>query len=514
MTAPTEREVKLELPPAAVPQFYKLPLIRGIEAPAKRTSEVSVYFDTDEQKLRRHGILLRVRRIGRRYVQTIKATRNSDMFARDEWEWEIATGQLDLSLARGTALDRVLKRKSYRRLKAMFETRVRRTVFPLVDECRAIEVTLDQGTIDTGSASRPLCEIELELQRGEQRDLFEVACWMSRALPAQLGLRSKADRAYGLLDGEENGAVKFSGVALSGGMSTREAFKRIGRSCLQQVVGNEAALLRGDGEGVHQMRVGIRRLRAAISLFAALLCDPETDKIRDELKWLTGELGPAREFEVLINRVVKPVRGSKSKWDGMPSLSQKFAERRAAALAQAREAVTSERFRMLALDIAAWLEVGPWTKPEDDLIRDRGNLPIEEFAAEQLTERRRKVRKKHKSFANLDARQRHKLRIQAKKLRYAAEFFGDLFPGKQASRRRAKFLAALERVQDWLGDLNDITVHENIISNTAIRQRRTGRRGAFAAGLLTGREDARLDAVMAAAEAALKGFAQAKPYWS
>ena len=272
--------------------------------------------------------------------------------------------------------------------------------------------------------------------------------------------------------------------------------------------------MRGDGEGVHQMRVGIRRLRAAISLFAALLRDPENEKIKDELKWLTGELGPARELEVLINRVVKPVRKSKSKWNGMPSLCKEFAERRAAALAQAREAVASERFRMLALDIAAWLEVGQWSKPEDDLIRDRGNLPIEEFAAEQVSQRQRKIRKKHKSFADLDARQRHKLRIQAKKLRYAAEFFGDLFPGKKASRRRAKFLAALERVQDCLGDLNDITVHEKIISDAAFRRRNTGRRGAFAAGLLTGREDARLDAVMAGAEAALKGFARVKPYWS
>ena len=513
MTAPTEREVKLELPLAAVPQFHKFPLIRGI-APAKRTSEVSVYFDTGEQKLRRHGILLRVRRSGHRYMQTIKATRDFDMFARDEWEWEIADGEPDLSLARGTALDRVLKRKSYPRLKPMFETRVRRTVFPMVDERCAIEVTLDQGTIDTGSASRPLCEIELELRRGELRDLFEVARRMSRALPVQLGLRSKADRGFGLLDSEEQGAVKFPGVALSGGMSTPEAFKRIGRACLQQIVANEPALLRGDSEGVHQMRVGIRRLRAAISLFAALLWDRETEKIKDELSWLTGELAPAREFEVLINRVVKPVRESKSKWDGMASLSKEFAERRAAALAQAREAVASERFRMLALDIAAWLEFGPWIKPEDDLIRDRGNLSIEEFAAEQLTKRRRKIRKKHKSFADLDARQRHKLRIQAKKLRYAAEFFGDLFLGKQAIRRRAKFLAALERVQDCLGDLNDITVHENIISDAAIRRRRTGRRGAFAAGLLIKREDARRDNVKAAAEVALKRFARAKSYWS
>ena len=73
----------------------------------------------------------------------------------------------------------------------------------------------------------------------------------------------------------------------------------------------------------------------------------------------------------------------------------------------------------------------------------------------------RKIRKQGKKLARLDARSRHKLRIQAKKVRYASEFFADLFPGKKASRRRAKFLSALERLQDCLGDLNDIAVHED-----------------------------------------------------
>ena len=151
--------------------------------------------------------------------------------------------------------------------------------------------------------------------------------------------------------------------------------------------------------------------------------------------------------------------------------------------------------------------------PQDDLVRDRGGLPIEIFAAEQLSLRRRKLRKKAKTFAGLDPPQRHKLRIQAKKLRYASGFFGSLFSGKQSDKRRKKFLAALETVQDCLGDLNDIAVHENMISAAGMRHRPTSRKTAFAAGLLTGREDARIDAVMAAAQEALDRFAKAKPYW-
>jgi len=513
MTAPIEVELKLELPPEAVPQFRKLPLVRSIEASAKRLTQVSVYFDTDKQKLRRHGLTLRVRHIGDRYIQTVKAMRNANILARNEWESEIAGSQPDLAQARDTALDRLLTRKFRRNLKPQFETRVRRTVFPLERDGAVIALALDEGTIKTGGASMRICEIELELQQGGQEHLFDVARLLARALPLQLGLISKSERGYRLLDGAQTAPVKFTAVALAPDLPTREAFREIGRACLQQIAGNELALLKDDAEGVHQMRVGLRRLRAAIALFAGLLEDPQTEKIEAELKWLTGELGPARELEVLIARVVKPVKQRRSGWDDIPKLSQQFAGQRAAALAHARGVIASERYRLLKIEIAAWLETGQWATPQDDLVRDRGALPVETFAAEQLSLGRRKLRKKAKSFAELDARRRHKLRIQAKKLRYATDFFSGLFSGKRAGKRRETFLAALEAVQDSLGDLNDIAVHESIISAAGMRYRPISRKRVFAAGVLTGREDARIDAAMAAAEAALGRFVKAKPYW-
>jgi triphosphatase len=510
MTAPIEVELKLELPPAAVGQFRKLPLIRSMEASAKRLTQVSVYFDTDKQKLRRHGLTLRVRRIGDRYIQTVKAMRNSNILARDEWEGEIAGDQPDLAQARDTGLADLLTHSFARKLKPQFETRVRRTVFPLERDGAVIALALDEGTIKSGGASMRICEIELELQQGAQEHLFEVARLLARALPVQLGLTAKSERGFRLLHGEQTAPVKFAAVALAPDMPTHEAFREIGRACLQQIVGNEPALLKDDAEGVHQMRVGLRRLRAAIALFSALLDDPQTEKIKAELKWLTGELGPARELEVLIARVVKPAKQRRSGWDDIPKLSQQFARQRAAALAHARHAIASERYRLLKIEIAAWLETGQRTTPGDGLV---GVLPIETFAAEQLSLGRRKLRKKARSFAEVDARRRHKLRIQAKKLRYATDFFGSLFSGKRTDKRREEFLAALEAVQDSLGDLNDIAVHESIISAAGIRHRSISRKRAFAAGLLTGREDARIDAAMAAAEAALDRFIKAKRYW-
>src|SRR5262249_6663856 len=132
-TSQQELEVKLELAPASLATLKRIPLMRAIKAAPRRTHEVSIYFDTEKHKLRKKGLMLRVRRIGGRYVQTIKQTGNAGPFARDEWEFEIPGEQPDLSLADGTALAPLANGKLRRQLKPLFETRVRRTVYPLAD---------------------------------------------------------------------------------------------------------------------------------------------------------------------------------------------------------------------------------------------------------------------------------------------------------------------------------------------------------------------------------------------
>ena len=154
-----------------------------------------------------------------------------------------------------------------------------------------------------------------------------------------------------------------------------------------------------------------------------------------------------------------------------------------------------------------------WLKPPDDLVRDQGDRPIEVFAVEQLARRWRKVRKKGKVLDKIDPRRRHKLRIQTKKLRYATEFFSALFATRRAQKRRKRFLPAPERLQDALGDLNDIAVHEKRITAIGVRRRQSNTSRVFAAGLLTGREDARKDATMQTAIEAYRHLAKVKPFW-
>jgi triphosphatase len=157
----------------------------------------------------------------------------------------------------------------------------------------------------------------------------------------------------------------------------------IGFACLKQIIDNVPALAKGDPEGVHQMRVGVRRLRAAMSLFKDILQDDRTATLKAELK-----LTPAREFEVLTERLITPLRKQRGKLpNGVSSFSTALERKCKAALAKAKDAVGSDRFRELTFEVAVWLETGRWTKPDGDPARINGELVINAFAQEQLRRR-------------------------------------------------------------------------------------------------------------------------------
>jgi triphosphatase len=522
MSPPREIELKFEVPAHSIARLNRSSLLRGATiASRKPATLVSVYFDTDKLMLRNKGLSLRVRRIGRRYVQTIKQEcgESAGLFARNEWERDIDGKQPDLDAARDTALEPLLSKKLRRGLKPLFETRVRRTVYPIRSGDSEIELSIDRGKVEAGRQSSPLCEVELELKRGDSGALFKLARTLAEQVPIQLSVKSKAERGYALIAGEEPGAVKAAPVALTPNSSREAAFQTIARACLHQLVANEPAMQSGDSEAVHQIRVALRRMRAAISLFADMLPDPQTQEMKAEFKWIAGELAPARELDVFIKRVVNPVANGKPNGPGVAILAEDLRTRRDHAFARAQAAIGSVRFRNLVLDAAAWIETGEWTHNNDELGRALRERPIAAAAAEVLRCYRKKILKRGAQLDELDPQRRHKLRIQAKKLRYASEFFGSAFPGKKSSRHRERFVAGLEKLQDALGDLNDITVHaemtERIVdAQDASGKRRGGRaKKAFAAGRLSGREEARIGSVLKDAQRAYRVFAKSKPFW-
>jgi inorganic triphosphatase YgiF len=517
MPTPHETELKLDLPPDGLARLTRSAVFKhaGYSRPKTRNI-VSVYFDTGNFKLRKSGFTLRVRRQGRRHLQTVKQEGEyAPLFVRHEWEQAIRGKQPDLDAVRETALKPLLSKKLVRKLKPVFETAVRRTVYPLRNGTSEIELTVDEGKVEAGRKSSRLSEVELELKHGTPADLFSVARELAEDVPVQLSVRSKSERGYALVAGQAPAAVKAPAVALARDGTAQVAFQAIARNCLYQLIANHPAVLAGKPEGLHQMRVAVRRLRAAMSLFSGMLADTQTREIKAQLRWLAGEMGPARELDVFMTGVVRPLANGRQK-PGLAALLKDLRQRRTQAYARVHSAIDSFRFRRLVLDTAAWIEVGDWMQSDDDLARALRERPIRELAVEEISDRRKKILKRGKRLRTLAPQRRHKLRIQAKKLRYAAEFFADVFPGKKAARRRERFGAALETMQDALGELNDIAVHEEL--SAALAQLQNGARKprakeAFAAGRLSGYEEARMTSALQNAERAYRLFSRAKPFW-
>ena len=517
MSPPREVELKLDVAAHSLPLLTASSLLKGAsKSGAKPVSLVSVYFDTDKLKLRQKGLSLRVRRIGRHHVQTIKQENsgNVTLFARGQWEHNVHGKQPDLDAARGTALAPLLNKTLRRALKPVFETHVNRKIFQIRTGESEIELSIDKGKIEAGRKSLPLCEVELELKQGQAADLFKLAKVLAHEAPVQLAVKSKADRGYALLTAEKATPVKARPVALAAASNVQDAFQIIARVALHQLVANQSLMLAGNAEALHQMRVALRRLRTAISLFSDMLTDPQTEALKSELKWITAELGPAREFQVFLKRVGPVTDGGRGDL-GLARVSQELRQKREDALAHARAAVESPRFRDLAIETAAWIKTGNWTRNlETGTLRQR---PFAAVAAEQLHRGCKKLLKRAKRLDTLDPHQRHRLRIQAKKLRYAAEFFAPAFPGKKSMLRRKGFVTSLKQLQDTLGELNDIAVNEKLLKQLGDGQdtgaKRHNRIRKDLVGHLSGREEARIAPLLKQAERAYAAFAKVKPFW-
>jgi inorganic triphosphatase YgiF len=514
-----ERELKLELQPASAATLARIPRVLGGDlAGPRRTERIeSLYFDTPGRTLREHGISLRIRRNGKRRLQTIKWLENSALFDRGESETEISGKEPDWKAARRTAIAPLLSKKLRRSAKPLFRTNVRRTIYPIATETAEIELAVDSGSIDANGRSERIRELELELKAGQSTELFRIARELSKAIPARLRLRSKAERGYELLNGAAPAIVKAAEIPLPAGTSSADAFRIIARSCLAQIIGNEAGVVDGNPEALHQIRIGLRRLRAAASMFSEIVAGPETDSVKSELKWITRELSPARDLDVYLSQVLGRFRERYKHSGEFRILCRIFERRRADAFARAADAIRSDRYRRLLIELAAWIEAGEWSRAQDEAARANQERPIEQHAAEQLARRRKKIVKKAKVFDRLDDAQRHKLRIGIKKFRYSAEFVGTVFATKRAKNRRAASLDAVKRIQDSLGALNDIAVHEKISrevldeQNAAVAKLLRDR--AFVAGLVAGQQEAQSAKLIAGAATALDDFRAVKPFW-
>lgn len=498
MTSPArEIELKFLLAEADVPA-----VLAALPGGESRTL-LAIYYDTSDRRLRRAGFGLRVRRSGETRVQTLKSAAVADG-GRDEWEWPVTTDQPDAALLERTPAALA----DGATLEPLFTVGVERLSLRLVHGGAGIETALDRGRISAGGETAPVHELELELKSGPPAALFDLARDLMRTIPLRLSAVSKAERGYRLADGQARDRPRYERPALVPGLSTGQAFQQLGAGCLGHLGANAESLAATPGpEGVHQVRVAVRRLRAALSTFKPATEDPAWRTVRGRLKWLAGELDQARNLDVFIADIWRPAARAQHDLPGMAAFGRALLSAQTRAYDRAVAAIGQADFRSLLLETAAWLQLGDWST--DAVLAPERERPAEAFAAAALDRRRDKILRAGERLADLDRETRHKLRIQAKILRYAAEDLGGLFP--RHPKRAERFVEALKAMQDSLGALNDLAFSEDLARDIALAA--GDPEAAFAAGRLTGERGRGAARLRKAAQAAFDAFAETRPFW-
>jgi triphosphatase len=453
MSEPREVELKLELSAADLAALTPRRMAQLGATGGETQHLTSTYYDTPKGRLRKRGLTLRVRADGDGHVQTVKADgkNGGGLFDRSEWETAVDGDSPDLAAAAETPVGRLLARKHDRSLEAIFQTIVERGVWRIANATSEIELAVDRGEVQAGGAVAPIAELELELKRGEAPALFDLARKLGRSRPLKLGVLAKSERGFALAKASGSGVAKAEPILLTPGMTTAAAFQLIAGSCIRHFRRNEPIVIAERSSGaLHQARVALRRLRSALSLFGPVLADARLNRIKLGLREISNELGEGRNLDVYLARAVKPDSDLALHPEGVAVLE---AERnRAYDRIIAR--LNSPRFSRFMLDLAAWIACGRWLTAEAGL--QRREQPIEDFAAKVLERRRRQVKKRGRKLSTLSPEERHQVRIGAKKLRYASEFFASTADRPKSRRRHKAFIAALENLQACLGELNDI----------------------------------------------------------
>lgn len=458
-----EIALSLVLDPADIIALRRHPLLqRHADATPQKRQFTHTYFDTADLYFRRHDAALCVSRFGRAWVQSVQRSEaHAGLQRRRVWESRATGPWPDLAALRSLHG----KRRKLRvllsepvlpdKLLPIFTARIRRTVWQLhLPHGMHIELALDQGTLTCDDRHEAINELCLVLKAGDAQCLFDCALALLADLPLRIG-SCQAERGYTLYAPQPPQVVKAAALELSPHWSVERGLQAIVGNCMQQIEGNTSGVVQGsDPESVHQMRVGLRRLRSALRLFEQIVVPIS---LQEELDWLGGELGPARDWDVLGGASLASLTGDDA--PPMQQLQQCVLKQAARYRRRAAAAVSSTRYARLLLALRAWSTGAGWRAGLGAAERHAWSAPLGPGAEQILTRSRRKLLKRGEGLHEGDVRMRHRARIAAKRVRYAAEFFQSLYQPKRVNR----FIRALTALQDALGRLNDASVASRLL---------------------------------------------------
>ena len=509
-----EIEFKFQIPTARLPALEADMVAGG----ATRTRLQARYFDTANGMLAKHGIVLRLRREGDRWVQTAKATSaEKGLLHRLEHNFELpedqdeATMQPDIRRHTGTSvgkrIDKLIKQHDAP-LVETFATDISRLACIEQLGNTKVELALDVGKVMCQAADgNPnqyreslVCELELELVEGDLADLVALADRWSQRHGLWLSTLSKAERGERLMSGVAVKAVKavkafppdFAGVKDSA-LTMALVQRRVLMACLAQVLPNASEVASGneDPEVVHQLRVGLRRLRTALRELGGLAAQPSksADGKYQALTEAFMVLGANRDQHLMVD-------------DLQPKLLQAGAPamdlvQQAAVLPGVGAAICAAAFQATLVSLVGLSSCADGLS-SDPASQHESPLPVLRKRLEKLF---RHIVQDGKRFDTLTLEAQHRVRKRLKRLRYLSEFTGALFAEKAAAR----FVGRLTPALDALGALNDAAVALETYRKAAASDPRAW----FAVGWLSAGQASKVKAC----SAALTQLGEASPFW-
>ena len=377
----------------------------------------------------------------------------------------------------------------------------RRSALALSTEAGPVEAELLAGTLRAVAAERPAARLRLA---GGRDAVLDLSMRLAVDLPLLPPRAALPEEGRALARGGESRPRHRGAPDLAGAATVEDALLRAVGHLLDVMLHQAPACRLGAGpEGVHQLRVALRRLRSVLKAFRGAARGAALDGLDEGLKGLARRLGPARDWDVFLAGLAAEAAAALGGEDRrLLALNRAAEAKRDAAYHALRRELDGPNFRRLVLDGVSLLLRRPW-RAEPDAEPDVLDAPLPEFAAPLLDKRWRKLREGGDGIAERSFEALHELRLEAKRLRYAAELFAPLWGGKAARR----FLKRLSALQEALGTVNDAAVVRGLLAAL------DGGAPAWAAGAVEGFAAARVGPARKSALTRWDDVVAAKAFW-
>jgi triphosphatase len=458
-----EIELKLSVEPKALRRLMKSDAVQAVALGRMRRQRMqAVYLDTEDGMLAAAGLGLRLRQEGRQWRQTVKTHGQSHagLHARAEFETPAPGGALDLERLLSLQPDLLEPlRRAAPALVPLFRTRFDRHLIELgMPGGGRVELAFDLGEIEAGNARAPISEIEIELLEGPTQAVFALALELWARAPLRIENRSKAQRGLALIGDRKPAPRRAAPPTLDPELPLPAAATLLLGEAMAHFEGNEEGVLAGeDPEFLHQARVALRRLRSQLRLLKPLLPASELAGLNPPLRALGRALGACRDWDVLGGETLVELGSGLDQADWIEPLQRLAAAHRQQAQDAVREALEDRNHQRFKLEFGRLLARLSAQLPEETDVK--GSTTLRDFARQRLRSGRRRLQQ---CCAELDVKDNtrvHALRLEIKKLRYACEALGSLFP----ARRVRSFVQRLAQAQGELGHFNDAAVAQRLV---------------------------------------------------